>query len=152
MGECESDLGFLQALEEAREAAGVWERQAQEACAQLERLKDLLEESALWRRDTEATPPSASGMPPHPTAISVRYTDCPCHRVDTLTTGPLVAYINKPLSSLERVKGQEDVWLPANQPACNTLRWLGSAAQSADLGRWVRWRHWRSRSQQWGPR
>ncbi|BDA49359.1 hypothetical protein COCOBI_13-4710 [Coccomyxa sp. Obi] len=48
-----------QALQEQREAAGTWERQAQEACAQLERLKDLLEESAQWRREPP-TPPSRS--------------------------------------------------------------------------------------------
>ncbi|CAL8464239.1 g3774 [Coccomyxa elongata] len=46
-----------QALQEQLEAAGTWERQAQEACAQLERLKDLLEESAQWRREPP-TPPS----------------------------------------------------------------------------------------------
>ncbi len=51
-------MGFPdQALQEQREAAGTWERQAQEACAQLERLKDLLEESAQWRREPP-TPPS----------------------------------------------------------------------------------------------
>ena len=38
-----------QALEEAREAAGKWERHFQEALGQQERLKDLLEESALWQ-------------------------------------------------------------------------------------------------------
>ena len=42
-------LRALQALDEAREAAGKWERQFQEALGQQERLKDLLEESALWR-------------------------------------------------------------------------------------------------------
>lgn len=76
--DCESDLVFLQALEEAREAGGVWERQAQEACAQLERLKDLLEESALWRRDTEATPPSASGMPDTLSSSVSGGFHCPC--------------------------------------------------------------------------
>ena len=40
---------MLQALEEAREAGDRWERQFQEALGQLERLKDLLEESALWQ-------------------------------------------------------------------------------------------------------
>ena len=42
-------LHALQALDEAREAAGKWERQFQEALGQQERLKDLLEESALWQ-------------------------------------------------------------------------------------------------------
>lgn len=38
-----------QALADSREAAEKWEAQAQGSLAQLERLKDLLEESALWR-------------------------------------------------------------------------------------------------------
>ena len=38
-----------QALENAREAETHWEALAQDGLAQSERLKDLLEESALWR-------------------------------------------------------------------------------------------------------
>ena len=38
-----------QALEHAREAETYWEALAQDGLAQSERLKDLLEESALWR-------------------------------------------------------------------------------------------------------
>ncbi|EIE24923.1 hypothetical protein COCSUDRAFT_62333 [Coccomyxa subellipsoidea C-169] len=52
-----------QALQEVREAGAAWERQAQEAAAQLERLKDLLEESALWRREQ---PPRPEASPPNP--------------------------------------------------------------------------------------
>ena len=39
----------VQALDHAREAETHWEALAQDGLAQSERLKDLLEESALWR-------------------------------------------------------------------------------------------------------
>jgi hypothetical protein len=47
-----------QELIACREAAEKWERQAQDSLAQLERLKDLLEESALWRGVPSAACPS----------------------------------------------------------------------------------------------
>ena len=56
----------MQALEEAREAGGKWEAQCQEALGQLEALKDLLEESALWQSSTHAVPPSINS--PHAAA------------------------------------------------------------------------------------
>ncbi len=57
-----------QALQEVREAGAAWERQAQEAAAQLERLKDLLEESALWRREQ---PPGPEASPPNPPGVTL---------------------------------------------------------------------------------
>ena len=55
-----------QALQEVQEASAAWERQAQEAAAQLERLKDLLEESALWRREQPPPLPARPEAPPLP--------------------------------------------------------------------------------------
>ena len=55
-----------QALEAARESAGKWEAQCQEALGQLEALKDLLEESALWQ---SAPGPHSSQQPPAADAI-----------------------------------------------------------------------------------
>ena len=41
-------LRLLQALDEVREAAQCWEQQAQGSLQQLDRLKDILKESASW--------------------------------------------------------------------------------------------------------
>jgi len=38
----------LQGMEEVKETAESWERQAQSSLQQLDRLKDILEESASW--------------------------------------------------------------------------------------------------------
>ena len=66
---CSKYISWLpeQALQEVREAGAAWERQAQEAASQLERLKDLLEESALWRREQ---PPRREASPPNPPGVT----------------------------------------------------------------------------------
>lgn len=52
---------WCQALESSRDAEAHWEALAQDGLAQSERLKDLLEESALWRIPTGALRHSHSG-------------------------------------------------------------------------------------------
>ena len=49
---------MLQALLDARKLCGAWEEQTNDSLAQIERLKDLLEESALWQ--SPAKPPRSS--------------------------------------------------------------------------------------------
>ena len=56
----------VQSLEQVRTASGTWEAQAQSGLAQVERLKDLLEETARW---------SPAG--PHPNVNPVRVAEFP---------------------------------------------------------------------------
>jgi hypothetical protein len=60
--------GAAQSLADVREAAGAWEAQAQSGLGQVERLKDLLEESARWSpQGADPGPdPSPAGAPRYP--------------------------------------------------------------------------------------
>ena len=49
-------------MEEVKEAAGAWEQQAQASLQQLDRLKDILEESAAWAGPRADPGPPAEGM------------------------------------------------------------------------------------------
>jgi hypothetical protein len=60
---------MLQGLEEARDASSAWEAQSQGALAQIELLKDMLEESARWDMGLNRQPPTSppgSKPPPSP--------------------------------------------------------------------------------------
>lgn len=48
-------------MEEVKEAAEAWEKQAQASLQQLDRLKDILEESAAWSGPEGAPGPQAEG-------------------------------------------------------------------------------------------
>jgi len=68
LGPCAEASSAAQSLAEVREAAGAWEAQAQSGLSQVERLKDLLEESARWSpQGADPGPdPSPAGAPGHP--------------------------------------------------------------------------------------
>ena len=51
-----------QGMEEVKEAAEAWEKQAQGSLQQLDRLKDILEESAAWSRPKADPGPQAEAM------------------------------------------------------------------------------------------
>ena len=50
---------WVQGIEEVKEAAEAWEKQAQASLQQLDRLKDILEESAAWSGPGAVSEPEA---------------------------------------------------------------------------------------------